>query len=391
MALALLTAHWARVRGIQVMALVVDHGLRAGSAREAFSTVERLAGLGIDSRMLRLSGLEVGPALAERARIARYDILTRACRSIGTVDLLLGHHAGDQAETVLMRRRAGSGPDGLAGMADLVETLDLRLVRPLLRVAPGRLRALLRLRGIGWVDDPSNADRHALRTRVRQELAAGVPDPVPGILRAATGDRRQRALRQQADAAALAGSASMRPGGFALLPPGLVPAGALAGLIRAVGAGSYPPPPAAIEEMLRRPCACTLAGTRLMPAGRLGAGWVLLREQGLIGPDLDAAPGTLWDRRYRLASNPDRRTDLAGLVMSAVGADQAALRAGSGRCAPAAALPGAVVASLPALRRAGRLVAVPHLLWTNEPGLGGLRFRLMPPSPAIGSGLFIAD
>ena len=390
MALAVLAARWASARGLPVLALVVDHGLRADSAQEARVTVDRLAGLGIDSRLLRLDGLEPGPALAERARIARYDILTRACRSTGAVDLLLGHHAGDQAETVLMRRRAGSGPSGLAGIADLVETADLRLVRPLLRVAPGRLRALLYSRGIGWIEDPSNADPRALRTRLRQELAAVGPGAAMDALRDTGNHAAHRRLRQRDDASALAASVSLRPEGFALLSPELVPAAPLAGLIRTVGGSVYPPPPGAVAALLDRPRACTLAGTRLMPAGRFGPGWLLVREAAMVGPDQDAADDVLWDRRYRLARTADSAASLAGLSISSVGEDRAMFRARPGVAGePAPQLPAAVVATLPALRRAGRLVAVPHLSWTLEPALRGLRFRLVPPSSAAASALFI--
>ncbi len=93
-ALALLADAWARARGGAVLALIVDHGLRAESAAEAALTMARLAARGIAARVLTLRGLERGPALAARARAARYAALEAACRAAGVVHLLLGHHAG---------------------------------------------------------------------------------------------------------------------------------------------------------------------------------------------------------------------------------------------------------------------------------------------------------
>lgn len=377
-ALAVLAGRWAARRGLRVLGLVVDHALRPASALEAAETVGRLAGIGIAARLLTLRGLDPGCGLAQRARTARYAALTAACRDAGAVDLLLGHHAGDQAETVLMRRRAGSGPDGLAGMAALVETDDLRLLRPLLRLPPSRLRATLARHGIGWVEDPSNHDRAAQRTRLRQELAAAGdhwPQTVArcGALRMA----REREAAQQ-----LAGSACLRPEGYALLPPALLPGAALAALIRSVGGRPHRPAADAVSALLARPRAATLAGTRLIPAGRLGPGWLLLREAAAIAPDYAAAPGMVWDGRFRLEAGRGSPDGLAGLRVGALGTR---VRPGCRR----PALPAAILATLPALRRDTVLLAVPHLGWAIDPHLSDVRFRFQPSLPASASALFL--
>ncbi|MGI4746308.1 MAG: tRNA lysidine(34) synthetase TilS [Janthinobacterium lividum] len=380
--LALLVREWTAARGIRLLALVVDHGLRASSGQEAAETVARLQSHGIPARLLEVDGLRPGPAMAERARIARYEILTRACRDAGAIDLLLGHHAGDQAETVLMRMRAASGPDGLAGMAALVETRDLRLVRPLLSIAPARLRAVVKASGIGWVEDPSNHDPRALRTRLRSELGLSETGLALGLLDSASARGVERAARQRDDASALATGGSLRPEGFALLPPALLPAGAMTALIRTVGGAAYRPQSRAIEALLRQPHAATLAGTRLTPAGRLGPGWLLLREATSIGPDQDAADGVVWDGRYRLEADRAAATSLADVLVSALGAEHVPMRAWS-------RLPAAVLSTLPVLRREGRLLAVPHLSWSAEPEWAGFRFRFQPPSPASEAAVFM--
>ena len=126
--LALLASRWRR----NVFSLIVDHGIRSNSAIEAALTQERLKDLGIESKVLTLDNLKPGAALEERARIERYKILIQTCCKMGSIDLLLGHHAGDQAETVLMRIRAGSGEDGIAAMAAITDLPQIRLIRPLL-------------------------------------------------------------------------------------------------------------------------------------------------------------------------------------------------------------------------------------------------------------------
>ncbi|MDR3464564.1 MAG: ATP-binding protein, partial [Xanthobacteraceae bacterium] len=138
LALALLARDWARARGGRVSALVVDHGLRPESAAEAAITLERLAALGIAAQVLALHGLDHGPALAARARAARHAVLAAAAHRLGALHLLFGHHAGDQAETVAMRRLSGSGAAGLAGMAALAEASTA-----IYRLPSGRMPALM--------------------------------------------------------------------------------------------------------------------------------------------------------------------------------------------------------------------------------------------------------
>ncbi len=373
--LAWLTRNWGTALG-----LIVDHGLRPGSAIEADRTAARLAGFGMPSHTLRLAGLATGPGLAARARQARYAALTGACRAAGLVDLLLGHHAGDQAETVLMRAEAGSGPDGLAGMAAIVEQPDLRLLRPLLAMPPARLRATLLKAGLSWEEDPSNAAQAALRTGLRQRLAADPPLARQLLARAAAA-AAARTAQAGPLAAILAQRASLYPEGYALLTPGALPPECLAALLRALGGRAYPAAAASLARLAAAPAPATLGGIRLLPAGRLGPGLLLVREPAAIGPAIPATDGALWDGRFRLHAPAPLPP---GLTIAALGARAAAWRAASG-------LPEVVLRCLPALWQGSALWAVPALAhlaphaeftgWTNA----GPRLTLCPPQAVAGA------
>ncbi len=362
--LAWLAASWGTAH-----ALVVDHGLRATSAAEAAATAATLAGLGVPARVLRLHGLARGPALAERARRARYAALLAACAESGLADLLLGHHAGDQAETVLMRRLSSSGPDGLAGMSPLVAHGSCRLLRPLLAVAPQRLRATLRHAGLAWIEDPSNRDPAALRTRLRDRLAAS--GEAAALLADAHRHARQRQAAEAGTAATLARIAVLRPEGFAVLAPGPWPPAVLAAVLRMIAGRAYPADPRGVARLAAAPRAATLGGARLLPAGRLGPGWLVLREAAVVSPPVAAIAGAVWDNRFRVLGDGDPT-----LTLGALGVD-------AGRGARAG-LPAAARATLPALRRDGHLVAVPHENAPDSGDAGAWRGRVVfdPPAPA---------
>ena len=89
--------------------------------------------------------------------------------------ILTAHTEDDQAETLLMRLARGSGLDGLGAMAPIAPLQDgesLLIARPLLDVPKTRLQASLRRRGIGWIEDPSNASPVFERVRLRAARAA---------------------------------------------------------------------------------------------------------------------------------------------------------------------------------------------------------------------------
>ena len=142
--------------GAATTAIHVDHGLRAGSEAEADLVADAADRLGAAFRAERV-GVLPGPNQEARARAARYGVLPP--------DVLTGHTADDQAETVLLNLLRGSGVNGLAGMRP-----DARPGRPLLGLRRADTRALCAELGLVPFEDPSNDDPRHRRNRVRHEL-----------------------------------------------------------------------------------------------------------------------------------------------------------------------------------------------------------------------------
>jgi tRNA(Ile)-lysidine synthase len=296
LALAVLAHDWAAARGGRVVALIVDHGLRAGSDREAASTCDLLGRLGIEAVVLRWVGEKPKSGLQAAARTERYRLLQGECRRRGILHLLLAHHVDDQVETVTMRAARGSGPDGLAGMAAVVERRDVRLLRPLLAVPRSRLTATLVTRGIDWIDDPSNADLRFERARLRAAPAAPSPPVGESSLRAA----RERRLAEAAVETLefdQAGAAAIDRVAFCRLAAE-VQAGLLGRVVLAVGGRDHAPRRERADRAARRLAApvvrgksgkaqdFTLSACRLMlrqaPAGQR-LRWIVWPENGRNG------------------------------------------------------------------------------------------------------------
>jgi tRNA(Ile)-lysidine synthase len=197
-ALLHLMARWRGKRATpHLLAVTVDHGLRPEAKREA-AAVKLLSGkLGVEHATMRWTGEKPSTGLQEAARVARYGLLVKAARRARAGCVVTAHTLDDQAETVLFRMARGSGLAGLCGMARSVRIDNLvagagrpardgegagrsgqmmrdhvMLVRPLLDVPKARLIATLQEAGIGYAEDPSNADPRFTRARVRKLMPA---------------------------------------------------------------------------------------------------------------------------------------------------------------------------------------------------------------------------
>lgn len=139
--------------GCDVTVVHVDHGLRDGSHLEASIVAEAAGRFGAAFRAEQVR-VEPGPNLEARARLARYAVLPP--------DVLTGHTADDQAETVVLNLLRGAGPAGLAGMRSARH--------PLLALRRSETEHLCASLGLTPIDDPSNRSAVFRRNRVRHEL-----------------------------------------------------------------------------------------------------------------------------------------------------------------------------------------------------------------------------
>ena len=178
---ALLLAAHRRWPG-RLTAFHVHHGLQA--AADGFEAQARAmcARHGIALQVSRVQAAH-GPGESPEAvaRDRRYTALASMAQQAGAHVVLLGQHADDQAETVLLALSRGSGLPGLAGMAERFERHGVLFGRPLLAVAAADLRGWLQASGHAFVDDPTNTDVRYTRNRIRAVLMPAWDACFPGF------------------------------------------------------------------------------------------------------------------------------------------------------------------------------------------------------------------
>lgn len=168
--------------------LHVDHGLQSDSQYWAKHVANWARAQQIPCRILQA---QVNGHDEQAARQARYDVM-RAHINKGDV-LLLGHHADDQAETVLMRLIQGAGVNGLSGIqpwrVQMKGAQRNALWRPWLTIRRATISAYVKRLELPYIDDPTNDSGDNVRSGLRRDimpiLATYNPNVVDNIARSA--------------------------------------------------------------------------------------------------------------------------------------------------------------------------------------------------------------
>jgi tRNA(Ile)-lysidine synthase len=397
LALAILADRWSRDRGGEICAVTVDHQLRPESGSEIRQLQCWLSARAIRHEVLTWSGDKPNRGIQEAARVARYRLLSGWCREHGCLHLLTAHHGEDQIETHLIRHRARSGADGLAGMSAIRELPDCRLLRPLLGFSKGRLLALLQAERQPFIADPSNQDPAFERSRLR--VGGGTLSEWADFSAALAKIRTlgcERASRERTGNALLARAVTLHPAGFAVLDPGLVRAmprenaeHVLSGIAATVGGGFYPARRQRVARLLD-----ALAGPAYRGHTLGGCRFVPWRERILVSRELAAAaepallmPGMRisWDRRFNVTLPTGSEPLSIGYLGSAgvTELNRLPLRPWRG------GIPALLFPVLPAMRDENGIAVVPHLGYSRPTVAALPQVVFRPVHPLTGAGFVV--
>ena len=162
---------WGRRHGFSVGAAHFNHRLRPAADRDEDFVRDWCAGRSIPfyagSGQVRGLAENLGLSLEEAGRKLRYDFLRKTAEREGFSAVLTAHHAGDNAETMLLNLIRGTGLRGLCGIPPERDII----LRPFLGLNREELAAYAAAHGIPHVEDETNADpdaaaRNLLRLKV---------------------------------------------------------------------------------------------------------------------------------------------------------------------------------------------------------------------------------
>jgi len=307
--------------GGPVEAAHLHHGLRGADADadQAFCA-DLCARLDVPLHHRRLAWPDgAAPGEAELRDARRAYLLETLAHRPALAAVALGHHADDQAETVLMRLFRGAGPDGLRAMAPR----DGPLVRPLLDWTRAEVEAALADLGQAARTDATNRGDANLRARLRRDLFPVLRDlfgdaAVSGPARTAAIVTRDAAAldRLAADRLAAWRARGVPADALPLPEAAALPAGLLLRMVRRLVADRAPGPSPLTEARLAT-LAAWLPDARSGSVLELSGGWRAEREQDRVRLTRDEDPAPRRPPRPRarpgLPPDLDPRAPEAGL------------------------------------------------------------------------------
>jgi tRNA(Ile)-lysidine synthase len=161
-----------------LLGIHIDHGLDPASGQRAKQAMEIARQIGVDCLVEQVES-EQRCGIEAAARKARYQAFARHLEA-GEL-LVTGHHADDQAETILMRLLRGAGPAGLAGIPRVRKFADGWLARPLLDWSRQAILDWLNRQDLPWIDDPANLDAAFDRNFIRHQILPQLQRRWPGV------------------------------------------------------------------------------------------------------------------------------------------------------------------------------------------------------------------
>lgn len=169
-ALAYLVNIVMKTQRVDVTLLNVDHNLRDESKKESLYVSELAKEWGQNFVPCSWSHEYLESGIQEKARDARYKLMTDVCLSYGIKILLVGHHLDDFIENFLLRQSRKSGILGLSSAYNYFYQ-GVMIMRPLYNIKKKDLENLLVSNSIKWYEDSSNLSTKYQRNKLRKEIS----------------------------------------------------------------------------------------------------------------------------------------------------------------------------------------------------------------------------
>ncbi|MEM6647160.1 MAG: tRNA lysidine(34) synthetase TilS [Bacteroidota bacterium] len=170
---SMVLAHVLVSLGARVCVVHVNYGLRDEALADQQLVQTWCAANDCPCDVHQADPMQAGQSLQAVARSQRYAAFLAAATSHAARWVSVGHHADDQAETVLLSAMRKAGPEGLAGMAPVRPlTPDGRVLlwRPLLQNTRRELQRYAKAVRLAWRQDASNDERTYRRNRLRHDV-----------------------------------------------------------------------------------------------------------------------------------------------------------------------------------------------------------------------------
>lgn len=151
---------------IKLVAITINHDLRAESEQEALEVGAYCKSLNIEHHIYKWDHQDIKSNIQEEARNARYNLLLSCCKLEKIPYLLTGHHLGDQIEQILISLSQGAGIYSFCIPENTILN-GIKIIRPLLNFSKEEIIGYTKENKLKWWEDPTNIADKYLRNKIR--------------------------------------------------------------------------------------------------------------------------------------------------------------------------------------------------------------------------------
>lgn len=156
---------------LEIRAVHINHGLRAGAAEKDEDYVRRFcqeSGVSLEVYRIDVARLaeEKGFSCEEAGRYARRKAFEKEAEKFGGAKIALAHHKNDNVETLILNIARGTGLKGLGGIRPVAG----RYIHPLLGVSRQEIEEFLAKKQRGYCMDATNYEDTYTRNRIRNHI-----------------------------------------------------------------------------------------------------------------------------------------------------------------------------------------------------------------------------
>lgn len=153
-----------------VYAVIVNHNLQPNSRNVANQTAQIVTKWGAVPIILEWNHPDFTFGIEEKARKARYEMISMFCHQNSVKTVFLGHHIDDKIETFLMNSSRGVGLRGICSMQEEVKIHAISYLRPMLYMLDKtQIVQIAKNNNIPWFEDASNKDPSFKRNKIRMQ------------------------------------------------------------------------------------------------------------------------------------------------------------------------------------------------------------------------------
>lgn len=173
---------YSKLVDFEFCAIHINHHIRDKEAKRDEDFVKQYClNNGIDCKVIHIDAKQYavgqGKTVEQAGRELRYQEFNKELEQRGASKILVAHHSGDQAETILMHISRGSSMKGARGMLEK----NGNIVRPLLQFSKEQILEYIENNGIPCIEDSSNQETKYARNFVRLEVLPKLKELYPDI------------------------------------------------------------------------------------------------------------------------------------------------------------------------------------------------------------------